>query len=183
MMESVEIQLHGPYQNRNVPGVMAVLDLIATMGFPVELEHIKQGFSRVVDLTGIRGRWQVLGSKPTIICDTGHNRPAMEITVSELKILNRGQLHMVLGFVRDKDIRAMLEILPKDARYYFCAAPLPRSLDAQELASLAEKYQLYGLVIADPNQALETARKAADKNDLIFVGGSTFVVAELALLN
>lgn len=181
--ESLELQLKGPFQSKNARGVLALLDILADLGYPVTREDIKTGFAQVRDLTGIAGRWQILRENPLVIGDTGHNRPAMEVLIAELKRINRGRLHMVLGFVNDKDISGMLEIMPTSAVYYFCAASVPRSLDAQKLFSMAQSYGIKGSVIPDPNQALDTAIQVADKNDLIFVGGSTFVVAELELLN
>jgi dihydrofolate synthase/folylpolyglutamate synthase len=181
--KGLEVQLGGPYQHKNLITVLQALDIMREIGYPTNREDIQQGLKQVIDLTGIRGRWQVLGSNPKIICDTGHNRSAMEFLMAELQRINRNRLHMVLGFVNDKDIGGMLAIMPKDADYYFCAANLPRSLDAQSLASLAYKYKLHGTVIPDPNQALQAARDAASPDDLIFVGGSTFVVAELKELD
>jgi dihydrofolate synthase/folylpolyglutamate synthase len=132
-----------------------------------------------VDITGIKGRWQTLSKNPNIICDTGHNQAAMEYILRELQEIKQGQLHMVLGFVNDKDISSMLELFPQDALYYFCSAKVPRSMAAENLFELAVKFHLQGKVISDPNDALASARAAAHQQDLIFVGGSTFVVAEL----
>lgn len=177
--KALVLQLNGPYQYRNILPTLQVLDLINGMGFPVDSGHLRHGLERVKDLTGIMGRWQTIGERPKIICDTGHNRAALEYTVRALQRLNQRQLHIVIGFVNDKDIRGMLEILPKDAMYYFCSAGVPRSLDAGALSQLANDYGLRGLVVPDPNQALQAAKAAASVDDLIFVGGSTFVVAEL----
>ena len=183
VLEDLEVQLNGPYQHKNLVTVLQAIEVIQQQGYSIEVEQIRKGLGQLSDLTGLRGRWQILGEDPTIICDTGHNRSAMEYIISELQRLKRNQLHMVLGFVNDKDIRSMLAILPKDASYYFCAANVPRSLEAKALAALAAEYQLSGDSIADPNQALATAKAAASTDDLIFVGGSTFVVAELAELD
>jgi len=180
---SLAIQLSGPYQVKNVLPVLKAIEIIHGQGFPVDPSSVREGLARVIDLTGIKGRWQVLGENPVIICDTGHNRPAMEYILAELERIKRNKLHLVLGFVNDKDIRSMLEIMPADAFYYFCAANVPRSLDAHQLSELAQEYGINGTVVPDPNRALETARAAASADDIIFVGGSTFVVAELKQLN
>jgi len=181
--QSLAIQLSGPYQVKNVLPVLKAIEIIHGQGFPVDPSSVREGLARVIDLTGIKGRWQVLGENPVIICDTGHNRPAMEYILAELERIKRNKLHLVLGFVNDKDIRSMLEIMPADAFYYFCAANVPRSLDAHQLSELAQEYGINGTVVPDPNRALETARAAASADDIIFVGGSTFVVAELKQLN
>jgi len=183
LWKSLRLQLMGPYQARNLPGVLAVLEQLITRGYKLGPNHIEEGLRRVIDLTGIKGRWQMLGEKPTVICDTGHNKPAMELLIDELKNQCKGKLHLVLGFVNDKDIREMLELMPLQASYYFCSANVPRSTDAHKLAEMAQEYQIIGSVVPDPNQALATAVKAANKEDLVFVGGSTFVVAELNQLN
>ncbi len=181
--QSLKVQLQGPYQHKNLATVLKTLDVLKATGFSLELEAIPEGLSKVIDLTGIKGRWQVLGENPTIICDTGHNRSAMEYLILELQRINRNRLHMVIGFVNDKDIRSMLSILPKDASYYFCRASVPRSMPAESLLQLASEYQLSGTAISDPNKALTAAKTAASTEDIIFVGGSTFVVAELKELN
>ena len=180
--ESLEVQLSGSYQSRNLPGVLTVLDHLSDLGYPTTGTQIQKGLSTVVELTGIKGRWQILRTKPMVICDTGHNRQALELLIDELENGRKGVLHMVLGFVNDKDLNQMLEILPKKAKYYFCSASVPRSTDAQKLAEMAHQFDIIGSVIPDPNQALDKALKAADKGDTVFVGGSTFVVAELDLL-
>lgn len=179
----MELQLGGPYQARNIPGVLEAIRQITRLGYTIADDQVSIGFNKVVDITGIKGRWQILGENPKIICDTGHNRAAMEYILRELQATKQGRLHMVLGFVNDKDINSMLEILPQDALYYFCSAKVPRSLAAEDLYKIADAFGLRGEVIIDPNKALMAAREAANKQDLIFVGGSTFVVAELKELN
>lgn len=180
--ESLEVQLTGPYQSRNIPGVLTVLDQLSNLGYPSTGAQIQEGFNNVVELTGIKGRWQILKTKPMVICDTGHNRQALELLIDELENIRQGVLHMVLGFVNDKDLNQMLELLPQKAKYYFCSASVPRSTDAHKLAEMAHQFDIIGSVIPDPNRALAKAIKAANKEDIIFVGGSTFVVAELDLL-
>ena len=177
--EELKVQLGGPYQHKNVVTVLKTVDVLNEVGYSITPEQVQRGLEKVIDLTGIQGRWQILGENPRMICDTGHNRSALEYLVAELNRINRNQLYMVLGFVKDKEIDSMLAILPKDAKYYFCQANIPRSLDAEALCKKAQGYQLSGEVIPDPNEALKAARAAAGSDDLIYVGGSTFVVAEL----
>jgi dihydrofolate synthase/folylpolyglutamate synthase len=181
--EELKVQLGGPYQHKNVVTVLKAVDVLNEIGYSIAPQQVRQGLEQVIDLTGIKGRWQILGENPMIICDTGHNRSALECLVAELNRINSNQLHMVLGFVKDKEIDSMLAILPKDAKYYFCEANIPRSLDAEALCNQAQRYQLSGEVIPDPNKALKAARAVAASDDLIYVGGSTFVVAELTELD
>lgn len=181
--DSLEFQLNGPYQLKNIPPVLKAVEIMGELGYATKASQVRNGLAAVVDLTGIKGRWQVLGKNPLVICDTGHNRPAMEYIMAELRQIKKDELHLVLGFVNDKDIRGMLGIMPVNAHYYFCAAKVPRSMDPQYLFKLAREFGLKGIVIPDTNQALKAARSAASSEDLIFVGGSTFVVAELNELN
>ena len=175
----LKMDLNGPYQTQNVPGVLQTVSLLNEKGFNVSDEQIRSGLANIISGTGIKGRWQQLGSSPAIICDTGHNLAAMEYIVRHLLNLTTGRLHMVLGFVNDKNIRKMLATLPSEASYYFCSASVPRSLPAQELQAQALDLGLKGVVASDPNAALAKARDRAKAEDLIFVGGSTFVVAAL----
>ena len=182
-LKNLVLDLNGPFQLRNLPGVLKTLAIAKDLGFSITDDQLRQGMAGVVGLTGIKGRWQTLYEQPKVICDTGHNTAALKVTVAELGRLCEGVLHMVLGFVNDKDINGMLEVLPKQAHYYFCSATVPRSMDAQELATMAKSFGLIGRSISDPNEALAAARKQASPNDLIFIGGSTFVVAELVELD
>ena len=177
--QELQMDLNGPYQSQNIPGVLACIDLLRERGFDLSHSQVLKGLQNIIKHTGITGRWQQIADSPKIICDTGHNTAAMEYLVAHLLNICQGQLHMVLGFVNDKDIQGMLELLPKKAQYYFCAAKVPRSLSARELQALAAPLDLKGTVIDDVNQAIEQAKLNASPEDLIFVGGSTFVVAEV----
>ena len=125
------------------------------------------------------GRWQLLGTKPFIIADTGHNQAGIELISRQLASMKYQQLHIVLGVANDKDLQHILPLLPQKATYYFCKADIPRGLDAHILQSEAAKYHLKGEVYTSIAQALKTAKQHASKKDLIFVGGSTFTVAEV----
>lgn len=173
------VDLNGPYQTQNIPGILQALAILVDEGFKITHQHIRQALAAISKTTGLKGRWQLIGKSPTVICDTGHNKAAMEYIVSHLLNLNKGQLHMIMGFVNDKDIKGMLQILPKNAKYYFCAAGALRSLDPETLRLQALDCGLRGIAIEDPNKALRAAREKASPEDTIFVGGSTFVVAEL----
>ncbi len=171
--------LQGGYQRRNVPGVIAAVEVLRQQGFSIPDEALARGFREVTTLTGLKGRWQVLGQRPLTVCDTGHNEDGVREVISQIAAQSFRKLHMVWGCVADKDITAILALLPKEAEYYFCQAHLPRALDAYVLAEQAGALGLRGVVVADVNDALHRAQAAASEDDMIFIGGSTFVVAEL----
>jgi len=138
-----------------------------------------QGLAHVIEFTGLKGRWQVLQENPKMIADTGHNESGMEEVIRQLQSLSYDQLWMVIGMVQDKDIGKVLDLLPKEATYIFCQAAIPRALDAATLAAKAGEKGVQGKVIPRVAEAIDFARKNARANDLIFIGGSTFVVAEI----
>ncbi len=168
--------LRGVYQQRNVPGVLKVIDLLP---FTIKRNAIVNGLRNVVKNTGLKGRWQTIGEGPLTICDTGHNEGGIALVMESIRKERFEKLFMVIGMVKDKDVSGVLKQLPKDATYFFCEAKIPRAMPANDLASIASSFDLKGTVIPDVNQAIATARKTATENDLVFVGGSTFVVAEI----
>jgi dihydrofolate synthase/folylpolyglutamate synthase len=178
-VEHLEFGLLGDYQRLNLPGILEGISQLREMGWKISEKQVEIGLANVSNLTGLKGRWQILGQNPLVICDTGHNEPGIREILEQLETYTFSQLWMVIGMVQDKDISKILNLLPKDAKYVFCQADLPRALPANLLASQAAEFGLSGEVIADVNQAYQFARKNAAKDDLIFVGGSTFVVAEI----
>lgn len=178
-LEEYQLDLRGNYQQKNLAGVLATIDVLRETGFAIADEAVHGGLSQTISLTGLKGRWQKLGDRPVVICDTGHNEAGVKQVLQQIEEQKFDQLHMVWGMVKDKDISKILQLLPKKAHYYFCQAKIPRAMDASELATKASTYDLHGKVIADVNEAIEEAKKSATENDLIFVGGSTFVVAEI----
>jgi dihydrofolate synthase/folylpolyglutamate synthase len=173
-------ELTGSYQKHNLQGVLEVIRVLNSMGnFTISNEAIKVGISQVVTLTNLKGRWQQLSQAPLTICDTGHNSAGIKELLSDLESIPKKSLWLVLGFVKDKDISGILDLLPKDANYIFCQAQIMRALPANELASLALSKGLKGISITDVNRAIAFARQKANKDDVIFIGGSTFVVAEI----
>lgn len=176
---SVKLPLRGAYQKQNVAGVVKAVEILREKGFTISDSAVRQGFEKVMVQTGLKGRWQVLGERPLVVCDTGHNIDGIRYVVQQLKTLPCDKLHMVIGMVKDKDITEVLSVLPKEAAYYFCQAKLPRALDAGELAQRASACGLTGCVVPDVNDAKNKARQNAGASDVIFIGGSTFVVAEL----
>jgi len=179
IFDTYKTDLKGFYQDENLKTAVASLKIIAKKGFPLSDSALKKGLLNVVKNTGFKGRWQVLNKNPKVICDTAHNPAGLAYVFSQLVKENYKNLHLVLGVVNDKNLEAILPLFPKEARYYFCRPDIPRGLEAQELQKKAVKFNLKGAVFASVSQAYKEALKKADKADLIFVGGSTFVVAEV----
>lgn len=171
--------LGGFYQQWNIQGVLMTAELLNEQGLVLPIDSIKRGIEQVISNTGLRGRWQRLQENPTVVCDTGHNKDGIEQVVAQLKTLSYKTLHMVIGMVREKDVVSVLKLLPAEAKYYFCQAKIPRAEEAGILAEKALSLGLKGDVIPDVNEAIAAARRNAAKDDLIFIGGSTFVVAEI----
>lgn len=177
-----ELDLTGIYQLKNLLGVLNVLEFIEKAGFLIEPEQVKAALKNVCGITGLRGRWQKLSDKPLIISDTGHNEDGIKQILENLKDIQYTDLHFVFGTVNDKDVSKILGLLPKEAIYYFVKANIPRALDENELLSQAQKLKLKGHSYKTVEAGLKAAKKAAKKTDLIFVGGSTFVVGDILAL-
>jgi dihydrofolate synthase/folylpolyglutamate synthase len=179
--ESFEVGfgLLGDYQRHNLPGILVAIDQLSQRGWDIPRSAIEKGLTEVTTVTGLKGRWQMLNQNPLIIADTGHNEPGIREILSQLQTYSYTRLWMILGMVQDKDISKILALLPEDATYIFCQTNLPRALPADQLAEKAAAFGLEGKVIPDVNTAMNFARKNAGPDDLIFVGGSTFVVAEI----
>lgn len=175
---NLDLDLTGNYQLKNVLGVLNTLDVIEKCGFIIEQNDIIRGLKQVVKTTGLEGRWQTISEKPLMIADTGHNEDGIKNVIANLKTIAHGHLHFVFGTVNDKDVLKILELLPKEATYYFAKANIPRALDENELFEKAQKINLKGKPFSNVKAAIEAAKKAAKKNDLILIGGSTFVVGD-----
>lgn len=173
-----ELDLTGKYQVKNLLGVLNTVENLKKAGFIIEEEHVKKALKKVVFLTGLKGRWQKLSDKPLIIADTGHNEDGIRQVVENINELKPSALHMVLGTVNDKDIASILKELPKNATYYFVKASIPRALHEDELKKQASAFGLKGQSFPDVEKGIKAAKKAAAKTDLIFIGGSTFVVGD-----
>jgi len=175
----LQLDLTGTYQLKNLKTVLAAINEINAQGFNLTAAHIQTGLKQVRALTGLDGRWQVLGHDPLTICDTGHNPDGIQEVLKNISATPYRELHFVLGMVNDKDITKVLAMLPPFATYYFCRPDIPRGLAAEELKSQAADAGLNGEAYPSVMSALIAARYAAQKDDLIFIGGSTFVVAEV----
>lgn len=173
-------ELTGSYQKHNIVGVLEVIRVLNSVGnFIISNEAIKAGVGQVVTLTNLKGRWQQLSQSPLTICDTGHNSAGLRELINDLAILPKNRLWLILGFVNDKDINGILDLLPKDAIYIFCQASIMRAMPASELERLASSKGLSGIIMSDVNEAIAYARQKSSDDDVIFIGGSTFVVAEI----
>lgn len=178
----LELDLMGSYQSNNLGGVLCVLQELQQQGWSISDEHIRKGLQQVQQQTGLMGRWQTISQTPHVICDTGHNEDGIRHVVKNLKHTAHEQLHIVIGAMKDKDLRHILPLLPTQAHYHFCAPALPRAMDAGVLHDMANQYGLTGTVYASVQEAYQAALDAWQPNDLVFVGGSTFVVAEVLTL-
>lgn len=177
--ENISIDLTGLYQNKNIVTVISALELLIEKGFSIDKKAIYKGLKNAAAKTGLMGRWQVLGEKPLIICDTGHNEAGIKEISKQFHSLNVKKLHIIIGTVNDKDIDPMLSQLPRNAIYYFTKAQIPRALDVQILAEKAAKFNLAGNIYSSVKEAFLIAKLQASENDMIFIGGSTFIVAEV----
>jgi dihydrofolate synthase/folylpolyglutamate synthase len=172
-----ESVLGGDYQSKNIQAVFQVFKSMKGI-LDFSEENIIDGIRKVIINTGLSGRWQILGHNPLIICDTGHNREGLEYVINQINRVKKTGLHIVMGFVNDKDLSSVLPLFPKDAVYYFTKASVPRALDENILMQSAGKYGLKGICFSDVISALEAARIKASVDDVIFIGGSTFIVAD-----
>ena len=171
--------LLGRYQARNLPGILAVVDQLRKQDWLISSEAVSVGLAHVQRLTGLKGRWQILRRQPITITDTAHNAEAWREVVQQLALYPSERQHFVLGVVTGKDVSGLLSILPKNGIYYFCQPSVPRALPAVVLADQARAAGLSGRVIENVSEAYRQVSQQARPDDLIFIGGSTFVVAEL----
>jgi dihydrofolate synthase/folylpolyglutamate synthase len=175
----LNLDLTGTYQIKNVLTVLSAVSEICKKGFIISDDQIQKALSQVKTLTGLNGRWQTLQTQPLVICDTGHNEDGIKEVIKNIKSIVFKNLHIVIGMVNDKDIRKVLSLLPENATYYFCSPNLPRAMPAIELQKQAQEFGLKGDTYHSVSDALNVAKSKADVDDFIFVGGSTFVVAEV----
>lgn len=172
-------ELGGLYQIKNTNTILTAIRQLKQIGYTITEQDVRNGFANVCKLTGLMGRWQTIETSPKVICDTGHNVGGISYIVEQLKHETYKHLHIVIGMVNDKDISGVLSLLPKDAYYYFTQASVKRALPAEEMAQKAYAANLQGSYYDNVQTALEAAKAKADKDDLIFVGGSSFIVADL----
>lgn len=180
---SFECPLTGDYQKKNIATVLTTVKIMREVGFNISPDAVRTGIANVEHATGLRGRWQKLSDHPLAICDTGHNQAGLSYNLAKLKrLMDRhpeGKLRMVIGFVADKDIDSILHLFPKNAEYYLTNADIPRALPVEELAQICAATGLHGRTYHSVAEAWKSALSEASDDDIIYVGGSTFVVADL----
>ena len=176
---SLVCELKGSYQRKNIPTVLESVLSLQNSGLAIREEHIRNGIACVIRNTGLHGRWEKLANTPYTVCDTGHNIDGLTEVVAQLRSCTYRHLHFVIGMVNDKDVNSVLRILPREATYYFCKASIPRAMNEQELAGKARSCGLQGTTYPTVSEAYAAARKNAIPEDMIYIGGSTFVVAEV----
>ena len=174
-----DLDLMGSYQKFNLAGVLVTVDILNRIGLSISSDNVAAGLKSVQNSTGLMGRWQKLQYSPKVFCDTGHNVDGITQVLEQINRIPHKHLHMVIGMVGDKNIDGMLTLFPKDATYYFTKASIPRALDQNELQQRALNFGLKGKTYSTIAEALECAKSNAKSEDFIFVGGSTFVVAEV----
>lgn len=174
-----ELDLTGTYQLKNLKTVLSSLDELQKSGFNISYDTVFTALKQVKLSTGLNGRWQTLSRQPLIICDTGHNPEGIKEVLENIIATPHNELHFVIGMVNDKDSSKILSLLPKQATYYFCKPDIPRGLASEVLKEQAENFDLLGTNFNTVKEALATAKQNAQPEDLIFIGGSTFVVAEV----
>ena len=176
----LDLDLGGEYQRRNIITALGALEVLhRRTQVSISTRALIEGCRDAAATTGLQGRWQRLGERPTVVCDTGHNAHGLRYVSEQLKRLNCKQLYIVLGVVREKDLGAVLPLLPREAHYIFTQASVARALDAEELARRASEFGLQGEVVRGVSEAVAHARTLATEDDAIFIGGSTFTVAEI----
>ncbi|HKK68854.1 MAG TPA: folylpolyglutamate synthase/dihydrofolate synthase family protein, partial [Bacteroidales bacterium] len=172
------LPLLGGYQQENLRTVLAALNIMSRSWYDLSVDYVFNGIKNVIKNTGLAGRWQKLSDNPLVVCDAGHNVDGIREVVRQLEASGREKIHIVLGMVNDKDVKSVLALLPENARYYFTKAAIPRAMDEKLLQDEAKNYGLSGEAWGNVRLAIESAKKNASDNDLIFIGGSTFVVGE-----
>lgn len=179
LFKNLKLDLTGTYQLKNMLTVIESVKVLNQRGFHIPDAAVFSALENTVQLTGLQGRWQVLSEHPLVICDTGHNIAGIQEVLENISATKYNQLHIVIGMLKDKDVTSVLKLLPTTAKYYFCQPDLERAMPANELAEKASEFHLYGQVYENVNSALTAAKNKANTDDLIFIGGSTFIVAEV----
>lgn len=176
---TLDCELTGDYQIENTNTVLTALNMLKRLKYRIREKAVHEGFAHVIENTGLMGRWMRLGTHPLVICDSAHNPAGIEQVIKQLKHEDYKRLHMVMGFMADKDVKSILNLLPNDAVYYFTQAQTSRSMTVEQLQALAAKCGIEGSIYNNVSEALDAARKQANDEDLIYVGGSMYVLAEL----
>ena len=179
LSNNYELDLKGDYQKENCRTAVTSIKEMQKKGWKVSEKNIKDGLLNTIENTRFEGRWQVLNKQPLIICDTAHNEDGLKKVILQIDQTFHHSLHIVFGIVDDKNLENILKLLPRDAKYYFCKPNIPRGLNEKYLQKIASDKKIKGIAYSSVNNALDAAKENAQKNDLIFIGGSTFTVAEV----
>lgn len=182
VISNILMSLKGAYQRRNILGVIQSVEVLKSIGFDLSDEAVRNGIANVVLLTGLKGRWQQLQDFPFMVCDTAHNAAGLSETLTQFNSIESTQKRFVLGFVGDKDVDSIIALLPKDAIYYFCEPNNQRALSSEILMAKCKAAGLLGSEFIDVNDAINKALSDSESTDTIYVGGSTFVVADIKQL-
>ena len=177
--EIYKSDLIGNYQAKNIKTVIQAIKILQQNSYNIKQHHIEKGLLNVIKNTGLLGRWQILQYKPKVVCDTGHNKDGLAYVMNQLSKEEFNVLHIVFGVVNDKDLSSIIGLLPKSAIYYFCKPNIPRGLDAEELKQFFNNHGLKGEAYNSVNEAYKAALGNSNTTDFVFIGGSTFVVAEI----
>ena len=175
----MEGELGGLCQEKNTNTILAAIPELREAGYRISDDDVRQGFLHVCENTGLLGRWQKLSQDPLIICDTGHNVGGMQYIIEQLETTPHRKLHIIIGMVSDKDITTVLSMLPKEAHYYFTQASVKRAMPAAQFATKARNAGLYGEEYENVSAAYNAAFRNLNKDDLLFIGGSNFIVADM----
>ena len=178
-VKEYECELKGSYQNKNIKTAIAAIEFLNNSEISINEKNIKDGLNKIIQNTGIRGRWEIIGNKPLIICDVAHNIDALSIVINDLKLINSNKIHFVLGFVNDKNLDSIVDLFPESSNYYFARPNIGRGLDELELRELFNNNNRIGESYPSVAQAFKSAIKQSNLDDIIYVGGSTFVVSEV----
>jgi len=178
-LKTIRTDLTGQYQMKNIMGVLSAVKILQHAGWELPSQTVMTALSHVKKLTGLRGRWEIISRDPLTIFDVGHNQAGITEVVQQLEHMVYRHLHIVTGFVKDKEVSKVLPLFPPAATYYFCKAQIPRAMDEKELAAAAQQHGLRGHDYPTVQQAYQAARQQAHKEDIVLVCGSFFVVAEV----
>ena len=177
--DNYDCDLQGIYQKKNIKTVLKASEILQQNDYKINDGHIKTGLNNVSNNTGLKGRWHVIQNKPLIICDTAHNRAALKEVVSQLISLEYSKLYFIIGFSDDKDLENISKIFPENSEYYFVKPKVDRGMDSQKVKQMFGSNNRIGIAQNSVNEAINQIKKSSSKDDVIFIGGSTFVVSEI----
>jgi len=178
-IKEYECELKGSYQKKNIKTAIVAIELLNDTEIKINEKNIIDGLNKIIQNTGIRGRWEIIGNKPLIICDVAHNIDALSIVINDIMSIKSNKIHFVLGFVNDKNLDSIVDIFPESSNYYFAKPNIERGLDELELQELFKNNNRIGESYSSIGQAFKSAIKQSNPNDVIYIGGSTFVVSEV----